>query len=138
MANYRLRIGFPSGYQLTAVSGSYVLTGQTAVLSFTSGVTPASDPPFIWEYAGGSGQFTIIWFAPSQTADTYNVRWGQTAGQQDVGGVSQGAGRIQTGISALTLNKTGLSPTGTYYITVSDVKGGIESNVSNEISVTVT
>lgn len=36
MANYRLRIGFPSGYSLTAAPGSYSLSGQAANLTYSA------------------------------------------------------------------------------------------------------
>ena len=71
MANYRLRIGFPSGYQLTAVSGSYSLTGQTAVLSYApsaSGPT-ASSPTFTTYTAGSAGQAVLGWLPPTTTTN---------------------------------------------------------------------
>jgi hypothetical protein len=45
MANYRLRIGHPVGFQLAAEAGSYALTGQTSGLTYTPAV---GAEPYIW------------------------------------------------------------------------------------------
>lgn len=74
MANYRLRIGFPSGYFLSAASGSYSLTGQAATLSYTGGsvVTPALSVEYV-DTSGAWQRTSVVNGVTSITIDQYSA-----------------------------------------------------------------
>lgn len=66
MANYRLRIGFPSGYVLTAAQGSYVLTGISAGLTY-SVPSGAITPSLVATRSSGPAPFAALYDATATT-----------------------------------------------------------------------
>lgn len=73
MANYRLRIGFSSGYSLTADSGSYVLTGQDAGLTYTPIGGNTVTASFTVSRSSGTAPFAVFFDATGTTSNITQV-----------------------------------------------------------------
>lgn len=73
MANYRLRIGFPSGYALTASFGSYILTGRDAALTYTAGGGNTVTASFTASRTSGTGPMAVIFDATATSSNVTKV-----------------------------------------------------------------
>lgn len=147
MAAFAIRIGVPLQV-LSANQGSFSLSGQVTGLTYqtvSGGAVLPSSPTIRGAIpVGGSGQFTISWNEPLTNADssvigtitTCTVYYTQTAGQAFAGGTGTLSQLVATGVK--TLNKTGVSPTGAWYVAVTATTASGESLPCPEQPVTVT